>query len=245
LVKAGIVFDQDPKKDATLERGSSVTLTVSTGASTKTIPTALVGQPFPDVSKKLTDAGFQVKRTDQPDDSLARNLVISTTPVQGDDAPEGSIVEVFVSSGPPPTTVPNVGGLSQSDAIDQIQQQGFPAPQVVSETSDSVSAGTAIRTEPAANERVPRDTVIRLVVSSGAAQITVPDERGKTTAQATADLQAKGFTYSVLRVTDPDNAGLVVSQDPPGGSQRPRGSNVVLTVGRTPDPAPTTTTTGP
>ncbi|HVJ95557.1 MAG TPA: Stk1 family PASTA domain-containing Ser/Thr kinase [Acidimicrobiia bacterium] len=244
LIKAGLVFKQDPAKDATLERGSSVTLTVSSGASTKAIPTNLVGQPFPDVSKKLTDAGFQVKRTDQPDDTLARNLVISTTPVQGDEAPEGSIVEVFVSSGPPPATVPNVGGLSQSDAIDQIQQQGFPAPQIVNEANPDVSAGTALRTEPAAGERVPRDTVLKLFVSSGAAQVTVPDERGKTVAAAQADLQAKGFTSSTLNVTDPDNVGKVVSQDPAGGTQRPKGSNVVLTVGVAPA-ATTTVTTAP
>jgi beta-lactam-binding protein with PASTA domain/tRNA A-37 threonylcarbamoyl transferase component Bud32 len=243
FIKAGIVFAQDPEDGATLERGSTVTLTVSSGASTVAIPTNLIGQPFPDVSKKLTDAGFQVKRTDRADDSVPRNNVIETSPVQGDEAPEGSVVEVFVSSGPTPTTVPNVGGLSQSDAIDQIQRQGFPAPQIVSESSDTVNAGTAIRTDPAAGQRVPRDTVIKLIVSSGATQVTVPDERGKTTAAAQADLQAKGFTSSVLRVTDPDNVGLVVSQDPAGGTQRPKGSNVVLTVGRAPDPAPSTTST--
>jgi serine/threonine-protein kinase len=244
LVKAGIVIAQDPADGTSLKRGSSVKLTVSSGASTKTIPTNLVGQPFPEVSKKLTDAGFQVKRTDRADDSMARDNVIETSPAPGQEAPEGSVVEVVVSSGPTPTTVPNVGGLAQSDAIEQIQQQGFPAPQIISETSDSVNAGTAIRTDPAANARVPRDTVIKLFVSSGAAQATVPDERGKTTAEAQADLQAKGFTSSTLSVTDPDNVGLVVSQDPAGGTQRPKGSNVVLTVGKAP-PAASTTTTAP
>jgi serine/threonine-protein kinase len=86
--------------------------------------------------------------------------------------------------------------------------------------------------------------VIKLIVSSGTAQVTVPDERGKALADAQADLQAKGFTSSVLNVTNADNVGKVVTQDPAGGTQRPKGSNVVLTVGVAPA-ASTTSTTGP
>jgi serine/threonine-protein kinase len=244
LVKAGTVVEQTPKEGASLARGSSVKLTVSAGAEEKAVPTDLVNHPFAEVSKKLTDAGFTVKRTDRPHDTIVRGNVIETNPVQGSQAPSGSQVEVIVSSGPAPIAVPNVGGLSQQDARDEIVQAGFPAPQIVTETSDSIASGTAIRTDPAAGTKIPPDQVIKLIVSSGAAQVTVPDERGKALADAQADLQAKGFTSSVLNVTDAANVGKVVTQDPAGGAQRPKGSNVVLTVGVAPASS-TTSTTGP
>jgi serine/threonine-protein kinase len=71
-------------------------------------------------------------------------------------------------------------------------------------------------------------------VSSGAAQVTVPDETGRKQADATADLQGRGFHVVVTdqSVTDSSQDGRVVDQTPSGGTKVDPGSTITLTVGR-------------
>ena len=60
----------------------------------------------------------------------------------------------------------------------------------------------------------------------------MPDVRGKTDGRGPGRPQAQGFTSSILEHdATPTTTGKVVNQDPGGGTQRPKGSNVVLTVG--------------
>jgi serine/threonine-protein kinase len=62
----------------------------------------------------------------------------------------------------------------------------------------------------------------------------VPDVTSQTEADASAAIQNAGFTVQVVEeiVDDPSLEGLVLSQDPEGGSDAEQGTTVVIVVGR-------------
>jgi eukaryotic-like serine/threonine-protein kinase len=57
---------------------------------------------------------------------------------------------------------------------------------------------------------------------------------GESYDQAAADLRAAGFTVTRRDVNDNSQAGIVLSQDPGGGTSQPPGSNITLTVSKGP-----------
>ena len=66
VVKAGIVVQPGPGEAATtLERGSTVTLTVSTGRRRRRFRPTSTNQPSPTSARSSSTPGFQVKRTDR------------------------------------------------------------------------------------------------------------------------------------------------------------------------------------
>ena len=73
-----------------------------------------------------------------------------------------------------------------------------------------------------------------LSISTGPAQLSVPDVVGLDEESARRELEAAGFEVQVVdeptEVVEED--GIVLDQDPAGGSSRPKGSVVTITVSR-------------
>ena len=89
-------------------------------------------------------------------------------------------------------------------------------------------------------------STIQLSVSKGPKQSTVPDVTSQDEASARTTLEQAGFTVTVTRqnVTDPGLDGIVLSQNPTGGTKAPQGSKVTIVVGQLtatePPPPPAT-----
>ena len=76
----------------------------------------------------------------------------------------------------------------------------------------------------------------------------VPDVVGMSKAEAKAALELAGFVVEVIEqhVSDTGNVGIVLDQDPAGGTKMLQGTTVTITVGSTddgsespsPDPSP-------
>jgi len=85
---------------------------------------------------------------------------------------------------------------------------------------------------------------VRMFVSTGPAQITLPNVVGSTTAQAQATLTQLGLQVQVVTVaSQPANNGKVLAQSPTAGSRAKRGDTVTITVGQTPVSSSSTSTT--
>ena len=121
-------------------------------------------------------AGFEVRETRAPSPEEIGE-VVDQDPDPGEEAEKGSTVTLEVSEGPGSVRVPSVENLPQRTAIKQLNEAGLKA-NVDLESSDSVRKGLAIRTVPREGVEVQRNTRVRLLVSSGAEQITVPDVVG-------------------------------------------------------------------
>jgi serine/threonine-protein kinase len=132
--------------------------------------------------------------------------------------------------------VPSVVGRQIDKAVNSVSQAGFTV--TVSRTTSRLGAGRVVSQSPAADSKVPKDTEVRLVVSSGQYLERVPDVTGKTAADASTAIQSAGFDVSLVNGADSAPVGTAVKTDPPANSPAPVGSVVEILVSEGP---PTTT----
>jgi eukaryotic-like serine/threonine-protein kinase len=240
-VKQGIVFKQDPTEGSKVDKGGTVNIWVSTGPHKVTVPD-VTGQQWATAQQTLVNAGLQPQKF-----SVAGNTagqVTATDPPAGKSVPKGSTVRVNVMSGPAMAAVPSVVGLTVQEATSRLNQAGFHAnPSYVSSTAPK---DQVVSQNPAPGTTEAKGTSVTVNVSLGPPQVTVPDVVGYTSQQAVQALEAAGFTVQQQPVsTDASQENIVQSQNPAGGSQAPKGSQVTITVGQhSPGPPPPTTTLG-
>ena len=118
-------------------------------------------------------------RTIEQSSAEEAGRVIRQSPEGGSEQPKGSTVTLVVSTGPeqqeqpepsePAVTidVPDVTGLAAEDAATALEQAGLQVGTVSEQSSDTVSAGAVISSDPAAGEQVPEQAPVDLVVSTG------------------------------------------------------------------------------
>ena len=88
---------------------------------------------------------------------------------------------------------------------------------------------------PAADAKIPSDKTVKVVLSKGQAPIQVPDETHNKVDVAEQELTAKGFTYKIkYRTTTTEDPDIVLDQDPEGGTTKPKGTEITLTVAQAP-----------
>jgi eukaryotic-like serine/threonine-protein kinase len=93
---SGLVCAQSPDGGTEATKGSTVTITVSTGPSSTTVPN-VVGEEKETAQDDLQNAGFKVKVTNvSVSDPTQNNVVQSQDPSGGSSAPKGSKVTIFV-----------------------------------------------------------------------------------------------------------------------------------------------------
>jgi len=153
---AGQVIDQRPAPETVVEGGSTVSIRVSTGPLTRTVP-EVTTLPIEGASFNLGKAGFQLGTITLADNPLVRKGgVVGTDPPAGTVLPRDTPVNLVVSSGPPPAAVPRVTGLAQAAAAAELDGLGFVIGQVTQTgavadpldgvvLSQSPEAGTQLR----------------------------------------------------------------------------------------------------
>jgi serine/threonine-protein kinase len=101
---------------------------------------------------------FKRVESDQP-----KGTVVSTDPPPGTQVPRDSDVTVNVSRGP--QKVPDVVGLTQAEAEQQIRAAGF-VPSVSSDNTSTEPKGTVTNQTPAANQTLPQGATVYITVST-------------------------------------------------------------------------------
>lgn len=228
----GSVIRQRPPPGTVVPTGSTVEIEVV--AETETVPVPdVVGRTAAEAVTALEALKLIVRQVPQASADVPEGRVISQSPRSGQRVPRGSTVEIAVSSGSEQATVPNVVGAERGSAESAIVNAGLVVGSVTSETSDQ-AAGTVIAQNPSAGSRVDRGSSVSLVVSSGGAPAAVPSVVNLERGAAEQAIRNAGFSPSVEEraVADPAQDGIVISQNPASGSERPRGSTVAIVVGR-------------
>ena len=247
-VERGYVYEQEPSAGSSQPRGSLVTILVSSGKRKISVP-SLVGESRDAAVAELTNAGLDADVHEVPSDRTP-GLVTAQNPRPGTVVVEGASVRINVSQGPRPVAVPNVVGSSYDVASAQLQTAGFTVGRV--EVDSNSPAGQVVEQTPPGNSTATRGSPVTLSVSRGPQTETVPDVSLQEGPDARATLRAAGFRVQTTRQETDDEAldGLVMSQDPPGGSQADPRSIVTIVIGEfvpppevTPPPPPPTDTT--
>jgi len=172
-----------------------------------------------------------------------QGTVTAQSPNAGTVVVQGTRVRINVSKGPRPVSVPNVVGLPYDQAASELQRAGFGVARI--DVVSDQAAGIVTDQQPSGGSEGSKGSSVTVSVSKGPSTAAVPDVTTQDVSIAQTTLDAAGFrTRVVLEDTsDPTSDGIVVSQDPVGGTQAKPNSLVTLFVGRF--VATTTTTTTP
>ena len=130
-----------------------------------------------------------------------------------------------------PVAVPDVEGLRESKAVEQIIAEGL-VPAVRRVTHDTVEKGLVIEQDPKAGERIDRGNAVTLLVSSGKPKARVPEVRGKGLADAVQALADAGLTAKVVEVNSEKEPGTVTAQLPGAGESVEEGAIVRINVSK-------------
>jgi eukaryotic-like serine/threonine-protein kinase len=182
--------------------------------------------------QKLDNAGLGHTTRHEPSTDVPKGKVIQQDPGAGEQIPKGNKVRITVSQGPPKVTIPNVIGMSQSEAESLLQSRNL---QVSARTvPNDKPEGTVVAQDPSVDQVVDVNSVVHINIASGPQPVGVPSELGKSYTDALAELQSLGFAVRRQDVQSNQPAETVVDQIPSANSAAPKGSVVTLKVSRGP-----------
>lgn len=245
----GIVVEQNPAPRTRVVRGTTVEIVVSRGPRIVVVPD-VVGQDQQEAVAALRRLDLRANLVQVPSVE-PRGIVLAQNPAGGSRAQAGSSVRLNVSTGgtqtqttttattgtrttrPARVRVPAVVGERQTSALVALQRAGLRGDVVY--VPSSRPAGTVVAQRPAPGTTVARDSAVRINVSQGPnaqERRAVPDVVGMDEQAARQTLQQAGFRVEVIRepAADPSEEGLVVDQQPAGGTRAPRGATVTIYV---------------
>jgi eukaryotic-like serine/threonine-protein kinase len=256
------VVGQEPAATTKVKKDSTVTLDVSKGKKSIPVPD-VVGQNTAAAIETVKAQGFKAKVVRVPSSEPA-GQVVAQAPPSGKNAPGSSTVRLNVSDGsggatasaptttaasapkpepkpkpakPEKVTVPDVRGLKLLAAREAIRKAGLVTE--FKRVPSNEPKGTVLGQSPKPGATKTTGDHVRVTVSLGpkpsaGAQPTVPDVTGEDEGTARQDLEAAGFTATVVNqdTTDPAGDGIVVDQNPQPGGEAPAKSQVTIYVGR-------------
>ncbi len=240
----GTVIGESPTGGAKANRGSVVTLTVSQGPGTKTIPSVL-GKSRGMATRLLQRTGFTVATVPRASQQYAAGQATGTDPPAGTAVAPGTNVTLFISSGPPAKQIPDVTGETRARATADLANAGFKVA-VTTQPSSTATAGDVISQNPSGGTSATPGSTVTIDVASAPTTASVPSVTGNTEAAATSTLTGAGFTVTRQTKTVKAQAqdGIVLTQTPRAGTQAKKGSAVVIVIGKfTPTNSTTTPTT--
>jgi serine/threonine-protein kinase len=228
--RLGFVYDQNPVPGSRLDKGSNVQVFVSRGLPKVTVPDVR-GKSRDDAVGTLTESGLK-PNVFEVFSSEDVNTVIAQSPDAGERVTKGSSVRINVSKGAQPVGVPSVIGLPYESAAGQLQGAGFSVAR--RNVASNQPKDVVIDQQPKGGSAASRGSPVTLFVSKGPKTSTIPDVTSQEEDQARATLVSSGFKVAVedQQTTDPNEDGIVLSEDPPGGTQAKPGSTVTILVGR-------------
>lgn len=250
---AGTVLAQDPGGGTEVAPHSRVGLSVAALALAQ-VPDVIGSKTFAALAR-LRAAGLTGQVTTVPSQKAA-GVVVAASPAAGAKVAKGSTVSLKASRGP--ATVPDVRGQLAADAKGALRTAGLVP--VEFEVPGTQPKGTVTAMKPLPNKNVPRGSTVRINVSTGSTgggggggsgggagttttsapapqNVAVPSVVGIQQSAAQRRLRDGGLRARVKYVPSSRPMGVVIGQNPGGGTKVKKGSTVLLAVSRGPNPS--------
>lgn len=204
-----------------------------------------VGTDLTGATAEAGELGWEVSSTETRRDGTRAGQVLEQDPPPGTALAEGESVRLTVSLGPTLAVVPVTAGEPEEAARAALTAAGFVVGEVRRTFDEEVPTGSVIGAEapdPSTRlddqGRLPKETVLDLVVSDGPAPRVVPEGlQGARAEDAVAALEALQLVAARNESFSEDvPAGFVVSVSEVPGTELARGTEVVLEVSKGPAP---------
>ena len=227
-VDTGSVTRSDPEGGSSVHKRAEVQLYVSKGVDMKTVP-EVTGKSQDEAQRSLTDAGLAVGAvTDAYSEDVPQGQVISQSVAAGTSLAHDSAVDIVLSKGREPLTVPTLSGLSASAAKSAIEDLGLVAAPTEA-YSDTVAEGQVISQQTREGSTLHRGDSVAYTVSKGPEKVAIPDVVGLQREEARSLLEGAGFTVREEAILG-GFFGTVRSSDPAAGTMTKKGSTVTITI---------------
>lgn len=228
-IPRGIVIATNPVSGAEVNRRSDVVVTFSRGPERYEVP-SLAGATEKEAKDLLAADNLKVGSTTRTySETVQKGRILSTDPDTGASLRPGSRVNLVVSRGPEPITVPSVVGKTYDEAASTLTGVGLKAVRGSEVFDQKVAKGAVVSQEPRADGTVRRGTEVTLTISKGPEMVTVPKVMGKSRAEATRALEDAGLKVRVQSFLG-GPLDEVRAVDPKVGASVPKGSTVTLLV---------------
>jgi beta-lactam-binding protein with PASTA domain/predicted Ser/Thr protein kinase len=234
-VDENLVIAQSPDGGSTAPPGTAVDLIVSAGPSSIEVPD-VSGKSVETATLELARAGFENIETEEVfDPDVLEGFVIETNPAAGQNVPRDATITIVASKGPEPVDIPNLVGMSTSQADQALTALGLVlsvSSQTVEVSVSSGLVGNVAEQSPTSGTTVEVGSVVTVKLGV-VKQVTVPDVLGKELADAETDMVNAGLNLDLVGTTitnDSTKHLTIATQDPIGGTQVDEGSFVDATV---------------
>ncbi len=203
-------------------------------------PPNVVGLPQNAAISQLATFGLKVERVVGTFSPKPVGTVIEQNPDANFSTRPGTTVDLKISVGTERAQVPQVVGLSQTDAQADLATIGLTL--AVQTRDANAPAGQVLNISPPPGSVVPARSKVTLVVATGL--VPVPNVRSMTVDVAISVLGQLGFGIAIRPVPSTIAPGTVLDQKP-GVGAAPRGSDVMIDVAGDPATTPVPDSTAP
>ena len=228
----GEIISQDPSEGTLRKNNLTIQVYVCAKVEKSYMPTVLnMSESEAKYILNNMSLGLNIQVQDKPSDTVAKGLVVATSPAAGAEIRQGNTVIIYISSGREikPVTVPNFVGMTEEKANLEAQKLGLVVGASSSEYSDK-PAGTVIRQSISATTEAKTGDNIYFTISLGPnnTMVDVPDVIGKSLNAAKSELEAAGFTVAVQWQGQEGANEIVIGCTPDGSAEK--GSTITITV---------------
>lgn len=173
--------------------------------------------------------GLKVKGTVASDD-VEKNQIATQDVEAGEEVEKNTTIYVYISSGPGDIEVPDVTGLTETQAEKRIKDKGFEAVRDYA-YSDTVPEGQVVSQSPEEGKKAKKGDKITYYLSRGVETVKVPDVTNMKEDEAKKELESFGFTVpevtSEYHNTIPE--GYVIRQTN-SGEYKEKGTSIFLVI---------------
>jgi beta-lactam-binding protein with PASTA domain len=217
---------------ALLGGGFALFASLTGGDSTNdfTVPN-VVNLTLADASKVLLDRGLTPVPMPVAKDGIGDDVVYQQDPLPDVVLRKGDEVKLTYNPKKAPVVVPAVQGLTVKDATALLLTKGLTLTIAEVRNDPAIPLNQIISQDPAGNAEVPAGSAVKVVVSGGAGQVTVPSIDGQLQDAAEKLLKSAPYNFIVTvqsEVSDTVQKGRVVRTDPVIGAPIESGDTIVV-----------------
>jgi serine/threonine-protein kinase len=225
-VARGAVMSTDPKAGDRIAKHGTVHVVISLGPERHAVPD-VKGMTLDDAQAALQDAHLTFgKAVSKYSEKVPQDEVITSDPAPGTKQRPDTAVDLFVSKGPKPISIPNYTGKPAAAATKALTKLGFKVTST-QEYSDAVPLGSVVSQAPS-NGIGHKGDEIALVVSKGPETFALPDLRTMSYGDAKQRLEDLGLKVQSRRSSFYIGINRVGGMEPGPGTTVRRGDTVVL-----------------
>jgi serine/threonine-protein kinase len=199
------------------------------GPATVAAP-SVVGESVDDARRRLAALGLRANVVAVPSETIEADRIVRQDPSPKATVANGSVVQLYVSTGLPVVQLLDVRQYSSDDAQRYLRNAKL-VPKI-SGIYDKSAAGTVLAQRPAPGSTVRIRSVVELVVSKGLQPVGVPDVVSETLddARKAFDERRLAVVVSGRQPSDLIPAGVVTSENPSPGTEVQPGTSVSVVV---------------